>query len=106
VVSDDDRRILNLFSIRLRERYPDARIWLFGSRARGEAGEDSDLDLCIVLQRVGQDTYSRIREIAWEVGFEHERVITTIVLEEEDFERGPMSESTLVDNIRREGVPA
>ena len=47
-----------------------------------------------------------IRDVAWEVGFEHERVITTIVLDEEAFERGPMSESTLVENIRREGVPA
>jgi hypothetical protein len=30
----------------------------------------------------------------------------TIVLSEEDFERGPMSASTLVTNILREGVAA
>ncbi len=106
MVSEDDSRILGLFSARIRERYPHARIWLFGSRARGDAGEESDLDVCIVLTRVEEDTYRWIRGVAWEVGFQHGRVITTILLDEEDFERGPMSESTLVDNIRREGVPA
>jgi predicted nucleotidyltransferase len=34
---------------RLREAYAPERIYLFGSRARGEAGEDSDYDLLIVV---------------------------------------------------------
>lgn len=106
MMSEDDRRILRLFSTRIRERFPGARVWVFGSRARGDAGWGSDLDVCIVLPQLEEDTYALVRDVAWEVGFEHERVMTTIVLDEEDFERGPMSESTLVENIRREGVPA
>jgi len=102
----DDSRVVGVFSALIRERYPEARIWAFGSRARGDAERGSDLDVCIVVPHWEKDTYPWIRKIAWEVGFEHERVITTIVLDEEGFERGPMSESTLVANIRREGVPA
>ena len=34
---------------RLREAYAPERIYLFGSRARGEAGDDSDYDLLIVV---------------------------------------------------------
>jgi predicted nucleotidyltransferase len=34
---------------RLREAYAPERIYLFGSRARGEAGDDSDHDLLIVV---------------------------------------------------------
>jgi uncharacterized protein len=34
---------------RLRQAYAPERIYLFGSRARGEAGEDSDYDLLIVV---------------------------------------------------------
>jgi len=55
---------------------------------------------------VNKDVDRVIRGIAWEVGFEKERVITTVVIERKDFELGPMSESTIVSNILREGVPA
>jgi hypothetical protein len=53
-----------------------------------------------------QKTDRWLREVAWEVGFENERVITTIVIEADQFENGPMSESTLVANIMREGIAA
>lgn len=44
--------------------------------------------------------------MAWEIGFENDRVITTVILASEQFEKGPMSESTLVKNILEEGVAA
>ena len=106
MISLEDRKILNEFSERIRKHFPGARIWAFGSRARGTAAWDSDFDTCIVLDRVDKQIGRRIRHIAWEVGFENDRVITTVVLDEDQFERGPMSESTLVDNILQEGVPA
>jgi hypothetical protein len=55
---------------------------------------------------VDRERDSWIRRVAWEVGFENERLITTIVLDSEDFETGPMSESTLVGNILQDGVVA
>ena len=47
-----------------------------------------------------------IRNTAWEIGFENDLVVTTVILASEQFERGPMSESTLVKNILQEGVSA
>jgi hypothetical protein len=47
-----------------------------------------------------------IREAAWEVSFENDCVITTVVFDVHQFEKGPMSESTLVANILNEGVAA
>lgn len=102
----EDKALAAEFARRVRLRFPDARIWLFGSRARGDAQAESDLDCLIVLDRVDSERDRAVREVAWEVGFESEVVITTVVLEREDFERGPMSESTLVANVLREGVPA
>ena len=100
------KKILDQFSNGVRERFPDARIWAFGSRARGDASWDSDFDTCIVLNRVEKEGIRWIRNIAWEVGFENECVITTVILDSEQFERGPMSESTLVENILQEGIAA
>jgi predicted nucleotidyltransferase len=106
MILNQDKFILQELSARIRERYSDARIWMFGSRARGDAGDDSDLDVCVVLKSTTEETYPFIRNVAWEVGFENERVITSVVLTESDFEFGPMSESTLVKNILSEGIAA
>ena len=32
-----DRSILEIFAARVRQHFPEARIWAFGSRARGDA---------------------------------------------------------------------
>jgi predicted nucleotidyltransferase len=106
MMSKEDRRILEIFSARVRGRFPDARIWAFGSRAKGNAVWDSDFDVCVVLPRCEPSVDGWIRDVAWETGFENERVMTTVVFEEEEFDRGPMSESTLVGNILREGIAA
>ena len=106
MMSEQDRRILDQFTSRVRERFPDARIWAFGSRARGNATWESDFDICIVLDHVDNDNDRWIRDMAWEVGFENERVITTVVFDIDQFEKGPMSESTFVANVLQEGVAA
>ena len=106
MMSKEDRKILKKFKARVHERFADTRIWAFGSRARGDATWDSDFDIFIVLSKVDQKIDRWIRDIAWEVGFENDRVITTVLLDKEQFEHGPMSESTIVANILREGISA
>jgi len=102
----EDRKILNMFTDRIHEQFPDARIWAFGSRARGDATWDSDFDMFIVISKVSKEADRMIRDIAWEIGFENERVITTVLIDKKQFEQGPMSESTLVANILLEGIRA
>ncbi|UCE53828.1 MAG: nucleotidyltransferase domain-containing protein [Desulfobacterales bacterium] len=106
MMSKEDRKILKNFKARVHERFSDARIWAFGSRARGDATWDSDFDIFIVLRVVDQKTDRWISDIAWEVGFENDRVITTVLIDNEQFEHGPISESTILSNILREGISA
>jgi predicted nucleotidyltransferase len=105
-MDDSDRRILEIFATRVRERFPGARVWAFGSRARGEGGWDSDFDICVVLEQLDAAADQALSAIAWEVGFAHDRVITIVPFSRDQFERGPFSESTLVETIHREGVAA
>ncbi len=105
-MDESDYRILAIFAARVRERFPGAQVWAFGSRARGEGQWDSDFDVCVVLDRLNWEADQALSEIAWEVGFANERVITVIPFSRDEFERGPFSESTLVEAIRREGVTA
>ena len=104
MLSKEDQKILEEFSLRVHRRFSEARIWAFGSRVRGAAAWDSDFDVCVVVDHIDPASDKWIRKIAWEVGFENERVITTIVMDKEQFTNGPMSESTLVANILREGT--
>jgi predicted ATPase len=92
-------------AIRLRQHFPDADIWAFGSRARGDAIEESDLDVCVVVEGLKHADRQTIRYIAWEVGFEHEMLVSTVIYSKEEFEHDSYSESPLVLNILQEGVP-
>lgn len=102
----EDKAILQDLTQRIRERYPEARIWAFGSRARGDATWESDFDTFIVLSEKDSEADSAIRDLCWEVGFENGRVITFVVMDRRQFEEGPMSESTLVESVLREGIAA
>ncbi len=101
-----DLTILREFAERVRVLDPTVRLWAFGSRARGDADADSDFDICVLVSRSTSELSHAIRKAAWEVGFERERVIAPVILEQEDFESGPMSASSLVARIHAEGVAA
>ena len=103
-MSPRDRRLLDLFAARVRTLAPGASIRAFGSRARGAAHPESDLDLCVVVPEVTRELRNAIYAIAWEIGFDEGCVLAPLVLSDEEFERAPLSASTLVANIRREGV--
>ena len=105
-MTKEDRKIFKEFTDRVHERFSDARVWAFGSRVRGDATWESDFDMFIVLSEVDQKIDRWIRDLAWEVGFNNDRVFTTVLLNNEQFESGPMAESTIVDNILREGISA
>ncbi len=44
-MKQEDRKILKELAGRIRAIFPDARIWAFGSRARGKAEWDTDLEI-------------------------------------------------------------
>jgi len=47
-MTKEDSSILSVFASSVRNRYPEARIWAFGSRVTGSYTHESDLDVCVV----------------------------------------------------------
>jgi predicted nucleotidyltransferase len=78
---------------------------LFGSRARGDAEPESDMDVLVELdlERLDLATKRRIRRLAGEVSLKHSFVISLLLVDRAQArERGDYS---ILMNIREEGIP-
>ncbi len=98
-----DRTIAREFQQRLMAIVPVLDMRVFGSRARGDATEESDLDVFIEVETLTKTLRERIFDLAWEVGFEMDRVISTIVVTRDDLQHGAAA-PILIRQVEREGV--
>lgn len=91
------RRLDALYGDRL------VRAVLFGSYARGEATEDSDVDVLVVLggEVDAWEEYGRTAEIEVDLMFEFDLVVSTVVVDEAIWDRG----WSFIQNVQQDGVP-
>ena len=99
------RNVLSLCAQAMRKKYSDARIILYGSQARGQATEQSDLDLLVLLNsEMSTQEKNRIHDALYEIGLENDIVISMLIKSVPDWER-PISKATpLYQAIRNEGI--
>jgi predicted nucleotidyltransferase len=106
MISDRDRQIaLNLKQLMLDRSLPICEVIVFGSRARGNADPDSDLDVLVIVSHRDREIREAIRSCAWEVGFEEGLFIQTVVLTQDEVTNSPERSSLLMIAVQREGIP-
>ncbi len=78
------------------------QVLLFGSRARGDATDDSDYDLLVVVDKVDSSVTNGIDAIAGQALMEHGAVLSAFPISED--KRARRKYSPLLINVAREGV--
>ncbi len=99
-----DREIAKELKRRLSEVVHLLDFRVFGSRARGDADEYSDMDVFIEVGAVNKELSEKIFDITWEIGFKHFMVISTLIFTRDELENSPLRSSSIIKNIGREGV--
>ena len=77
---------------------------LFGSSARGDAEEGSDMDVFVEVETLDKNLKERIHDIAWEVGFENSLVIAPLIFTRDELENSALRSSPIVKAITQEGL--
>jgi uncharacterized protein len=87
---------------RLAEKFHPERIYLFGSKARGDEGPDSDYDLLMVVGTANEPRYriaQKALDLTWELGI----AVDILVWTRESFEFKSHAASSLPATVLREG---
>lgn len=77
---------------------------VFGSRARGDATDDSDMDVYIEVESLDRTTKRMISDIVWDFSIDNGVVISPLFFSRSEVEDTPMRSSFIVAAIMAEGV--
>jgi predicted nucleotidyltransferase len=104
-IKDNDLLLARKLKERIATIAPLVDFRVFGSRARGDATWDSDMDIFIEFETVTKTIEEQVSDAAWEIGFYNDCiVICPLVFSRYEVEESPMRISSLVKVILEEGV--
>ena len=82
-----------------------ARLALFGSKARGDESEESDLDVAIVVKGLNRELKRKILNIVTDIESRNLTVLSTFIISSEEFDHLRKRERRIALDIEKEGVP-
>ena len=100
-----EKNILKEIKSRVKATEPDAKIILYGSYARGDANEESDVDLLILVDRhqIDYKEKMKIESPLFRLGFETGLIISPLVKTKFNWEENFFF-TPLYYNIKKEGI--
>ena len=101
-----ERQALTELRHRLYDQFHVAAVILYGSVARGEADEESDIDLLILTDEpLSRPARHAITDVAFEVNLRYGTNFSTLVLDQHAWEAGAIAVLPLKEAILQDGIP-
>ncbi len=104
MISPHDQSLAEQLKRTLSERASIVDFRVFGSRARGNATADSDLDLFIEVEELNREIQKKLADIVWDFSIDNGVVISPLFFSRFEVEDTPMRSSFILESIKTEGV--
>lgn len=105
-MNNKDLEILHKLKSLLNERVKLHKVVLFGSRARGNADSESDMDVLVLLNEpITTEVRDIVSDCTWKAGFNDGIVLSSILYSIDEWEDGPEYYSPFAEAVRLEGIP-
>lgn len=101
-----EKHIVEEFKRQVEQRFPGEliRVVLFGSKVRGDATRESDVDVLVVIHSEGWRLGDEIRSLGYALELEHGVVLSIQVMSERHYEELRLFGSQFFKAVEREGV--
>lgn len=99
-----DLSIARRFVAALGPDVPLVRLLVFGSRTRGDARADSDLDLLVVVERIDPPIRAAVLEAAWRAGFP-DVLVSPVLVSRDELTHGAIRDTGAIAAALSEGIP-
>ncbi len=80
------------------------RVYLFGSKARGDYQKESDIDILAVLKQPKENDINYIYETAMSVGMKYQVYLSIKIFSEKEFNYYSQIPTRFIANVLNEGV--
>lgn len=78
---------------------------LFGSKAKGDYSDESDIDLLIVLDSYDWEIENEIYEICFEIGLEYDILLSSVIFSKKEFDDKLTKITPFYKIVTKEGIP-
>lgn len=105
VLSSTEVNAIHELELEVKKRFKVKCISLFGSVARAEADDDSDMDVLIILsEKVTHRLRNSISDLAFEVNLKHGTNISLMIFDEDTWSSDMMKLTPFYSEVVRDGV--
>ncbi len=102
-LSEHEKKILEQLVAKLYSDFKAEKVILYGSAARGNMTEESDIDLLVVLPDSNWQIEKSISHLCFDAQLECGRVFATICITQQEMERSRFASTLFAHNLAEEG---